>query len=181
MRLAAEQGALTIDADKIVHELLNDDTAVQEAIVEAFGSHVRLADGRVDRAKLGHIVFDDAASLAQLEKIVHPAVIRQVANLIQNSEITVIMLEAIKLLESELRLLCREIWVTDCSYELQLQRLRVCRGMDEATAIRRINAQSPAQDKVELADVVLDTNGLMRDTERQFMAAWSRLHPQEMG
>ena len=173
MRLAAERGALTLDADKAVHEILATDRAVQEAIAAAFGEQVRLADGRIDRAALGGIVFADPAALALLESIVHPAVRALLAERVAGSTAPVIMIEAIKLLEGPLRDLCRQIWVTDCTYEQQLARLQVCRGLDEATAVARITAQSPAALKIAQADVVIDTNGLMSDTVRQFDAAWS--------
>ena len=175
MRLAAEQGALTIDADQVVHKVLNDDTAVQEAVAETFGAQVRRADGRIDRAALGAIVFNDAQSLVQLEQIVHPRVSLRIMILIQESAAGVVMIEAIKLLEGKLWMLCQEIWVTTCSYERQLQRLQVCRGMEKAAAEARIKAQGPAEEKTDRADVVIDTDGLMRDTEHQFANAWSRL------
>jgi dephospho-CoA kinase len=175
MRLADERGALTIDADKVVHELLNSDTAVQERIAETFGSGVRLADGRIDRAALGEIVFNDAKALLQLEQIVHPHVTARIMALIEASTARVVMIEAIKLLEGKLRMLCREIWVTACSRERQLQRLEVCRGMETAVAEARIQAQGPAEEKIARADVVINTDGSMRDTECQFAAAWSRL------
>lgn len=180
MRMAADRGALTIDADKVVHEVLNGDSAVQEAIVEAFGSRVRLADGRIDRAALGNVVFNDAQALVQLERIVHPRVSVRITNLIQQSTAKVVMIEAIKLLEGSLWTLCQEIWVTNCSYECQLQRLQVCRGMEKAVAEARIKAQGPAEDKIKRADVTITTDGLMRDTERQFSNAWSRLQDQQI-
>jgi dephospho-CoA kinase len=175
MRLAAERGALTIDADKIVHDLLNEDKAAQEAIAEAFGESVRLENGRIDRAALGEIVFGSAEALQELEQIVHPRVGIRIAALLQESDAGVVMIEAIKLLEGQLWTLCREIWVTTCSYECQLQRLEVCRGMERSAAEARIKAQGPAEEKIARADVVIDTNGLMQDTERQFTEAWSRL------
>ena len=175
MRLAAEQGALTIDADRVVHELLNHDTAVQEAVVTEFGPVVRLEDGRINRSALGAVVFNDPQALRRLEQIIHPAVSRQIAHLIQSSKARIIMIEAIKLLEGKLRYLCQEIWVTTCSYEQQLERLQVCRGVDEATARARIEAQAPAAEKIAQANVVIDTGGLMRDTEQQFAEAWSRI------
>jgi dephospho-CoA kinase len=175
MRLAAERGALTIDADKVVHEILNSDTAVQAEIVETFGESVLAGDGRINRAALGKIVFNDDQALLKLEQILHPRVTSRILNLIQESAADVVMIEAIKLLEGTLWTICREIWVTTCSYERQLQRLEVCRGMETAVAEARINAQSPAQEKIARADVVIDTDGLMRETERQFSAAWSRL------
>ena len=175
MRLAADRGALTIDADKIVHDILNSDDGAQEAIAEAFGGSVRLQDGRIDRAALGEIVFNNAEALTTLEQIVHPRVGLRIANLIQESTAPVVMIEAIKLLEGQLWTLCREIWVTACTYERQLQRLEVCRGMARSAAEARIKAQSPAKEKIARADVVINTDGLMQDTEQQFAQAWTRL------
>jgi dephospho-CoA kinase len=175
MRLAAERGAFTIDADMVVHEILNSDTAVREEIAETFGESVLAANGRINRAALGEIVFKNAQALGKLEQILHPRVTRRILNMIQESAAEVVMIEAIKLLEGKLWTYCREIWVTTCSYERQLQRLEVCRGMETAVAEARINAQSPPEEKIARADVVIDTDGLMRETERQFAAAWSRL------
>ena len=175
MRLAAEQGALTLDADKLVHEILDGDTAVQNAIVTTFGLAVRRDDGRIDRAALGQIVFADAAALQRLEAIVHPAVRALLVRRIANSSAPVIMIEAIKLLEGALRAMCQQIWVTDCTVERQLQRLQICRGLDEETAMIRIKAQSPAALKTAAADVVIDTNGLMDDTVAQFAVGWAAL------
>jgi dephospho-CoA kinase len=178
LRLAAGRGALIVDADKIVHDILNEDKVAQEAIAETFGERLRLENGRIDRAALGEIVFNNAEALAELEQIVHPRVGARIVALLQESAAEVVMIEAIKLLEGQLWRLCREIWVTTCSYECQLQRLEVCRGMERSAAEARIKAQRPAEEKIARADVVLDTNGLMQDTERQFAQAWSRLMDQ---
>lgn len=175
MRLAAEQGALTIDADKVVHELLDGDETIQLAVVEAFGPEMRLADGRIDRSAVGHIVFNDPAALRRLEAILHPATRLAIARRIQETSATVVMLEAIKLLDGPLKDAVDQIWVADCPPETQLQRLLVCRGMEETEARARIAAQAPQADKVAQADVVIDTSGLMADTQAQFDAAWSAL------
>ena len=175
MRLAAAQGAYTIDADKVVHELMDHDSEIQAAIAVAFGSEVRLENGRIDRKKLGEIVFNDAQALQDLEAMVHPAVQQLVAERIQASEANIILIEAIKLLEGELVNACHQIWVTRCSQQRQLQRLMICRGLAAEAATVRVQAQPPQEEKVAMADVVIDTNGLMTDTEAQFMAAWKRL------
>ena len=175
MRLAGELGALTLDADKVVHEILDNDTAVQKAIANAFGSNVCLANGRINRAVLGKIVFNEPQALRKLEHIVHPAVHQNIILHIGQSESPIIMIEAIKLLEGKLHLICQQIWVTRCSRERQLERLRICRGMDKATAVARIDAQRPQEEKVAQADVVIDTDGLMDDTRKQFEQAWSNL------
>lgn len=175
MRFAAERGALTIDADRVVHELLDGDTAIQEAVAAAFGPGVRRAGGRIDRAALGRLVFDDPAQLRRLEGILHPAVRAAIARRVAGSEAVVVVIEAIKLLEGPLVALCDQVWVTTCARETQLERLRVCRGMDAADAVARVDAQNPQEEKVARADVVIHTGGLLRETEAQVARAWEEL------
>jgi dephospho-CoA kinase len=175
MRLAAEYGALTIDADKIVHELQNHDAEMQAAIAVAFGREVREEDGRINRRALGKVVFGDPQAMADLEAIVHPYVRREVAKRIKESETPIVFIEAIKLLEGALAKIYHQVWVTRCSRQRQLDRLRICRGMDTETAVARIKSQPAQEEKVARADVVIDTEGLMTDTEKQFQMAWDRL------
>ncbi|MCP5100035.1 MAG: dephospho-CoA kinase [Chloroflexi bacterium] len=175
MRLAIEQDALTLDADKIVHEIMDNDAQMQAALAVAFGGDIRKGNGRIDRRKLGEIVFKDPAALQDLEAMLHPEVHRQLAQRIQNSDAKIIMIEAIKLLEGNLIDICHKVWVTRCAPQRQLERLRICRGLDTKEATTRIKAQPPQAEKVAVADVVIDTNGYMRDTETQFRMAWRRL------
>lgn len=175
MRLAAERGALTIDADRVVHELLDGDAAIQAAVAETFGPDVRRTDGRIDRAALGRIVFGDATKLRALEAILHPAVRAEIARRVAATDAPVVMIEAIKLLEGPLAAACDRIWVTSCARATQMERLRVCRGMDEASAAARIDAQSPQEVKIARADVVIRTDGPMSETEAQFETAWAEI------
>ena len=175
MKLAAEHGALVIDADRVVHELLQRDEDIQTAVVAAFGPEVRLPDGRIDRAAVGRIVFGDEQALRRLEDILHPAVREEIARRVATSEAPIVMIEAIKLLEGPLAAVCDQVWVTTCSRATQLERLRVCRGMDDASAVARVEAQSPQEEKLGRADVVIHTDGLMSATQEQFEAAWSNL------
>jgi dephospho-CoA kinase len=175
MRMAAEQGAVALDADKIVHELLERDPEIQAAIVSRFGEGICNADGRINRAALAGIVFRDAAALRKLEQITHPAVRREIKERIDGSEATVVFLEAIKLLEGDLAGECDQIWVTRAPRRKQIERLMVCRGMDWETAAMRVNAQPPPEEKVSRADVVIDTDASMADTRSQFEVAWERL------
>lgn len=172
MRLAAAQGALTIDADRVVHRILAGDTAVQQQIAAAFGDDVLDADGQIIRPALGQIVFNDPNALVRLEQIVHPAVHQRVLAQIHTCPEAVIMIEAIKLLEGKLHTICAQVWVTTCTRERQLERLQICRGLDVATAVTRIDAQAPQAAKIARADVVIDTNGLMTATQAQFERAW---------
>lgn len=175
MRLAAERGALTIDADRVVHELLDGDPTIQAAIAKAFGSEARRDDGRIARAALGRIVFGDADKLRMLEEILHPVVRLEIARRVGETTAAVVMIEAIKLLEGPLADACDQVWVTTCSRETQLERLRVCRGMASDAAEARVDAQTPQANKLARADVVIDTEGLLSDTQAQFDRAWSAL------
>ena len=175
MKLAAERGALTIDADKLVHHILNTDAVVQRKIEEAFDGNVRHPNGGIDRRKLGAIVFDDPQALQRLEHITHPTVRKLLVRQMDSDPARIVMIEAIKLLESGLAADCDVIWVTRCSESTQIQRLTVCRGLDEATASKRVRAQPPQEKKVAVADVVIDTSGTMIDTEQRFNHAWERL------
>lgn len=180
MRLARDNGALTIDADQIVHEIMDTDQHMQAAIAVAFGNEVRLPDGRINRRTLGKIVFNDETALSDLEQIIHPAVRLETARRIHETTQKVIFIEAIKLIEGPMAAMCHQIWVTRCPKQRQLERLMICRGIDAETATKRIEQQSPQEEKVAQADVVIDTAGLMRETEAQFEMAWERLPAPEM-
>lgn len=175
MKMAADKGALTLDADEVVHRILESDSRVQTDIGLAFGPQVRKPDGGVDRNALAAIVFKDPAALKRLERITHPAVRRALFQRIDESVAGVVVIEAIKLLEGGLAAECDQIWVTSCPVETQIQRLMVCRGMDRDTATVRVNAQAPQEEKVDKAGVVIDTDGTMADTKAYFELAWGRL------
>ena len=175
MDLAARRGALTLDADQIVHEILDGDSAVQGAVDAAFDGKVRGSNGVIDRLALAAIVFQDAAALRTLERIVHPAVGAMIVQRIDGSDAQLVFVEAIKLLEGALVEMCDQIWVADCSRQRQIERLVICRGLDEVTAVMRVDAQNPQQEKVARADVVIDTNGALAATTEQFTLAWKRV------
>lgn len=179
MKLAAERGALIIDADRVVHDLLRQDENIRQSITDTFGPGVRLPDGQINRVALGRVVFSDEQQLQKLEDILHPAVreeiARRVATAVATAHVPVVMIEAIKLLEGPLAAVCDQIWVTTCSRVTQLERLRVCRGMDDESAVARIDAQPPQEDKIARADVVIHTDGLMTATQEQFERYWAVL------
>ena len=175
MRFAAEQGALTLDADQIVHQIMDHDAAIQEAIATQFGEEVRHSDGRINRAALGSIVFQDPEALYRLEQLIHPAVRTRLEETIAASEAAVVMIEAIKLLEGPLVAICDQIWVAHCEPLLQIERLTVCRGLDMETAVLRVKAQPPQAAKMARADLVITTDAPIGETRRQFEVAWDRL------
>jgi dephospho-CoA kinase len=174
MQLAAAHGADIIDADRVAHGILTL-PAVKDAIAAAFGSGVFADDGTVNRRALGRIVFSDAAALEKLEHITHPAVRAQIMHHIDTSSATILMVEAIKLLEGPLHTVCDQIWVTFCSPYVQIERLKLYRGLTQDEAEARVAAQGSQEEKIARADVVFDTNGPLSATEAQFERAWRML------
>ncbi len=171
-RMLAELGAEHIDADALVHTVLAPDGAAYSDVVAAFGADILTPDGLIDRRKLGDRVFADPDALAQLERIVHPPVIAETNRRIAASAAPVVVVEAIKLLESGMAETYDAIWVTTCSEETQVARLMTTRNFDHAEALRRIHAQPPQSAKLARADVIINTEGAMEETREQVMKGW---------
>ena len=171
-RMLAELGAEIIDADRVAHAMLAPDGAAYDAVVAAFGADILAADGTIDRSKLGDIVFSDAEALAQLERLVHPPVIVEVRRRMAASLAPVVVVEAIKLLESGVADDHDAIWVTTCPETAQVKRLMQSRHLTREDALRRIHAQPPQAEKLARAGVVIDTSGSLDETRAQVRAAW---------
>lgn len=175
-------GAYGIDADALGHRAIAKDAPGYQKVVDTFGKWILGPDEQIDRAKLGRVVFADPSAMAQLEAIVHPLVRQAVDLLIRRSTQKVIVIEAIKLLESPLRQACDSLWVTYAPVEIQMARLMQKRGMDETTARQRVAAQGSQEEKISVADVVIRNDGSFENTWRQVAAAWKeRLHMEETG
>jgi dephospho-CoA kinase len=180
-RMLRDLGAHIIDADALTHELECKGMPVYDAIVAAFGADILGADGEIDRAKLGALVFSDPKALHRLEAIVHPAVgqaiERQLADLprLTSDTRTVVVIEAIKLIEAGLHKRCNVLWVVTSRPGLQLDRLRRTRGLDEAAARLRIVAQPPQSDKAALADVLIENNGTVDELGAQVKHHWDQI------
>ena len=140
----AERGAVIIDADQLTRSIMTPGSPVTDAIIARFGREYSHADGSLDRAALGRLVFADSSHLAQLEAIVHPAVARLERDAILAADATgptAIVLEAIKLVEAGHSGWCDEVWLVTCEPAIQLARL-IGRGMSESDARQRIGAQT---------------------------------------
>jgi dephospho-CoA kinase len=175
-QMLARRGAEHIDADRLAHQVMAQDTPAWQQIVEAFGRKILDADGEIDRKQLGAIVFTSEPDLARLEQIVHPAVIARTEERIANTEADVVVVEAIKLIESSMVLrLCDVLWVVTAPREAQIRRLMDTRGLSRDEAVLRIDAQPPQSDKVARADVVIDNSETLKETERLVSCAWNQM------
>ncbi len=164
LRMLQELGATTIDADKLVHQLMLQGGSVYNAIVEEFGKFILDKTGQISRARLGKIVFSDPTALERLETLTHPGVREEILKRIESAPTPVVAVEAIKLFESGLSGLCQSNWVVVAPPETQLKRLVERRRMKPDLARQRIKAQSSQQQKAAKADVVINNSGALAKT-----------------
>ena len=177
-QMLAELGARVIDADRVAHAVMLPGGAAYDAVVDAFGSDILSdtnADGTIDRAKLGAIVFRDPAALRRLEQAVHPATVAAVNHLIAAATERVIVVEAIKLIEAGMHRRYDALWVVTAPREIQIARLVAIRGLSQAEAALRADAQPPQAEKAALADLVIVNDGGVADLRLKVEAAWAEV------
>ncbi|EST21284.1 dephospho-CoA kinase [Streptomyces niveus NCIMB 11891] len=175
-RLLVSYGAVLVDADKIAREVVEPGTPGLDAVVDAFGPGVLTADGRLDRPKLGALVFADDDKRATLNAIVHPLVrARSVELESAAGEEDIVVHDVPLLVESELTGLYDMVVVVDASPGTQLDRLVRLRGMAESEARSRMAAQATRERRTAAADLVIDNDGPLEKLEPQVRAVWERL------
>ena len=178
-RMLEHLGAYTIDADALSHRVISKGAPGYQPVLDKFGSWLLDKDGQINRSKLGHLVFADKDALKQLEDIIHPYVLQAIDILTRRASQSVIVIEAIKLLESNLHDQCDIIWVTDAPQHVQVERLMRKRGMSQEDATQRVNAQTAQKEKLSLANVVITNNGSYDDLWKQVSEAWKAAFPSE--
>lgn len=158
-RMLANAGALGLDADVIAHRMIYPQGPAFQDVLAAFGEEILDPNGEISRARLGKIVFQNPSQLAKLESIVHPAVATAIHKRLDLGQTPLAALEAIKLLEAGLGKICDSVWISHAPPHIQLERLLQTRGLREDEARARINAQAPPEEKLNRADVVINTDG----------------------
>ncbi|MBZ5556899.1 MAG: dephospho-CoA kinase [Acidobacteriia bacterium] len=176
--LLRQRGVPCLDADSLAHGVMAPGTEATAAIAARFGSEMLAADGSVDRAKLGRVVFADTAARRDLEAIVHPAVFRAIAAGLRAFELIsqppLAIVDVPLLFETGAEQTFDRVIVTSCPPEMQVARL-IDRGMSESDARARLSAQWPTEEKAAKADYVVRTDGSFADTERQVEEILQRL------
>lgn len=168
-------GAYTIDADELTHQVMAPGAPAYQPVTELFGKIIVGSDGKINRPLLGQIVFSVPEALARLEAIIHPIVIQYTGLLINHAKQRVVVVEAIKLIESGFADSLDAVWVVDAAPETQLRRLVEKRKMTPEEARKRMMAQSPQAQKIARANVVIRNDGSVEDTWKQVQAAWNEM------
>lgn len=165
-------GAYTIDADGLTHQAMAPGAPAYAPVIDMFGKFIVNPDGSINRTTLGGIAFSFPEALTRLEAIVHPIISGAITTLVTRAKQPVIVIEAIKLLESDLANIVDAVWVVDASYETQMRRLTEKRKMSEEEARKRVAAQRPQADKIARANVIIMNDGNVEETWKQVQAAW---------
>ena len=177
-----ELGAHVIDADQVGHAVYEPGAPAWDQLVQAFGREIVGEDGRIDRKKLGPIVFADPARIQTLNSIVHPLMrkmmedrleaLRQEA-LRQEGITTIAVIEAAILIEGGWASLVDEIWVTAVPESVALERLVGRNGLTPEQAEARIRSQMGNEERKQYALRVIDTAGSLEDVQLQVNVLWA--------
>lgn len=175
----AELGAVVVDADRIARDVVEPGTPALAEIARTFGGGVLSADGTLDRPALGRIVFGDADALLKLNAITHPAVLRESRARFDAAAAAdpdaVVVYDVPLLVESGNEYPFDLVVVARAEEGTRVRRLVELRGMDAAEAERRIRSQASDEQRLAVADVVIDTGGTLDGTREQVDALWERL------
>ena len=150
-----DMGFSVLDADSLAHRLVEPGQPAYDEVMREFGPGIKDAEGRVDRAKLGAVVFADRAKLDRLTR-------------------DAAFLEAALLIESGIHTSLDGLVVAWCEPEQQLKRLEA-RGLSETEARRRIASQMPVEEKLKLATEKIDCSDSLEQTRQQVRALAARL------
>ena len=174
----AAHGAVVIDADAIAREVVEPGTPGLAAVVDEFGEEVLTPEGRLDRARLGEIVFADEERLARLNAIVHPLVGERSARLMEEAEASgtkVVVYDVPLLVENDLGSLYDVVVVVDAPDEVRVERVATGRGMPRDQVWARIRAQADRKTRLAAADLVIDNSGTFEELRKRVAEVWREL------
>jgi dephospho-CoA kinase len=174
-RMLAARGAAVIDADELAREAVGPGEATLDRVAQRFGRDVLRPDGTLDRARLGQIVFADAGSRRDLERITHPRIIELMQERIAAAFASSAQLVAVDvplLFENGREAMFEGVLLVYAPRTVQIQRLRERNGLDEAAALQRLAAQLPIDEKRDRATWVIDNSDGLDPTAAAVGAWW---------
>ncbi|MBF1701341.1 MAG: dephospho-CoA kinase [Streptococcus sanguinis] len=172
-----QQGYQVIDADQVVHELQEPGGRLYQVLLSTFGSAILQEDGRLDRPKLGAMIFGVPELLAQSSQIQNQIIREELAHrrdLLAETE-DIFFMDLPLLFELQYEDWFDQIWLVDVTEETQLSRLMTRNSLSQKEAEKRIAAQLSLQEKRKRADVLIDNNGSLEATRQQIRDALQKL------
>ncbi|GAB6138232.1 dephospho-CoA kinase [Halanaerobaculum tunisiense] len=177
--LLREWGVEVIDADKIAHQLIDANSQLQQQIGDEFGTEIRLSNGQIDRKQLGEVVFANDHLRQKLEEIIHPFIIAQIKEeMEQIATDKLVVVEVPLLIEAEMMDLFDRIWLVYITQELQVKRLMARENFSYQSALQRINSQMPLDEKKKYADRIITNQGSREELQQKVKESWQQVRAQ---
>jgi dephospho-CoA kinase len=175
----AELGCHVLDADATAREVVAPGSAGLRAVAGAFGNEFIRADGALDRARLGAVVFADEAKRRLLNSILHPLIISAQDEWLRAREREdprgIAVVDAALMIETGSYRRFDKLIVVHCDDAVQLARLMSRDGLTREEAARRVAAQMPQREKMSHADFLIDTSGTREQTRGQVVKVYEEL------
>lgn len=179
LNILKELGCHTIDADQIAREVVTPGSEGLKRVVESFGLDILTDDGKLDRQKLGAIVFADKDKRKELNSLLHPLIIaaqdKQIQGLEQDDPNGIVIVDAALMIESGGYRRLDKLIVVHCRPEDQLQRLMKRDGLSREAAKARIATQMPQKEKKAFANFLIDTSSSFEDTRAEVERVYHEL------
>ena len=175
--LLAERGAIVVDADAIARAIVEPGEPALSEIAEAFGAEVIGPDGALDRSRLAALVFGDPDALERLNAVTHPRIAQRSAEMIAQAPTDAVVVYDMPLLVEQgpdALTGWDHIAVVDCPDDVRLGRL-VARGIDADDAHRRMASQATREERIAVADTVIDNSRDLASLTGQVDSLWDRL------
>ena len=177
--ILAELGAFVVDADQLAHAMMQPGGKAYDPVVQRFGKEILDDDGRIVRARLARQVFEDKVARRDLNSIVHPevraAAERRIAEYARHGRAMIAVFDAALLVESGRYQDFHRLVVVRCRRQTQIRRLLARDGLSTTDAEARIDSQAPVEEKLAVADYVIDTEGTLRETRKQIEGVYAAL------
>lgn len=178
-RRLQELGAYVIDADVVARQVVEPGRAALTKIVQRFGAGVLTDEGTLDRQALAAEVFDNPGARADLEAITHPEILREInrqgEQFLRDNPTGKVVVDAPLLIETGLYQRMHQVWVVTAARGQRVERVIQRDAVSKEQVMRRMQAQSSDEEKISVADEVIDNSGSKGETLKQVDRLWQKM------
>jgi dephospho-CoA kinase len=182
-KMLVKNGAHLIDFDGLAHEVQEPGKPAWKEVVNHFGEGILQRDKKIDRVKLGNIVFADKEKLSELNNIVHPLVYQEwqshLVKICKKEKHAIVLSDIPLLFEGKMQNLFDLTILVLIAPEEQISRLIMRNGVIKEEAERRLKSQMPISEKISLADIIINNEGSIPETEKRVGQVWKELLKKE--
>ncbi|MFH1562979.1 MAG: dephospho-CoA kinase [Nitrospirota bacterium] len=178
-RIFKSLGAIIIDADKIAKQIVKPKSLIWQKIVDCFGTKILNEDSTINRGLLGELIFDNEVYRKKLNEIMHPEIIHKIEQRVNtlrslaSAGCSIIIIDAPLLIEANMVSMVDKLIVVTASLVTQIKRMMERDNLSEDMAKKRIYAQMPLEEKVKLADIVIDTDCPKKEISEKVTKVWN--------